>query len=213
MLPHLVFDDRCSVSYQRGKTSKRKRKTKFSSIVDQVLLLQTVNTSVVTFKLAERHEHVSSRHIDRWILRLSKTALRKVILEQWKGSLYNVSSSLFSCRDLDHLELYRCLLKIPSTLKGLGRLKSLNIQMATIDQDALEKFIRCCPLLERLLLNDCKVITHLHIDAPNLKYLGVEGAFHGVNIENSLNLVHVAINQVQASTSSFSNLIPSFLFN
>ncbi|KAM5572639.1 F-box/FBD/LRR-repeat protein [Rosa sericea] len=210
MLPHVVFDDRCCVSDQKGKITKRKRKTKFCHIVDQVFSLQENNTSIVTFKVSHQNKHVNSWHIDRWIRHLSRTSVRTVILEQWEGSLYNVSSRLFSCQDLEYLELYGCFLKIPSSFEGFGKLKSLNIQKSTVDKGALKKLICCCPLLASLILYECKGITHLNIDAPNLKYLDVEGAFEDLNIENSLNLVYVAINQLQAS-GSCSNLLKYFV--
>ncbi|KAL6182107.1 hypothetical protein ACLB2K_043530 [Fragaria x ananassa] len=207
MLPHLVFDDRCCVSYvNEDEKTKRKRETKFYHIVDQVLSLQENNTSLVTFKLSHRNEHVGTQHIDRWIRHLSRTSVRVVALEQWRGSLYHVSSRLFSCRDLQHLEFFGCSLKIPSSFEGFGKLSSLDIQKSTIEEGGLEKLISCCPLLETLIVINCDGIAHLSIDAPNLKYLDIAGAFEYLNIENSLNLWYVGISQLEAS-GSLKNLL------
>lgn len=210
MLPCLVFDDRCCLSDQTDTTTKSKRKrTSFSSIVDQVLALHT--GSIETFTISRQNKHLDARDIDRWIFGLSQRSIKKFILEQWKGLPYNVSSRLFMFRDLIHLELYNCSLDLPSTFKGFRTLKILNLQMASIAQDVFEKMIGCCPLLERLILCDFQGITHLNIDAPNLQYLTVDGPFEDVDIGiNTSNLVHVTIIQQKAASSSCSNFLKFF---
>lgn len=210
-IPCLVFDDRCCVSDQTDRETKRmrKRKTSFSSIVDQVLALHT--GSIETFTLSRQNKHLDARDIDRWIFGLSQRSIKKFVLDQWKGTPYNVSSRLFMFRDLIHLELYNCVLDLPLTFKGFRALKILNLQMVRIAQDVFEKMIGYCPLIERLILCDFQGITHLNIDATNLQYLMVDGAFEDVDIGmNTSNLVHVTIIQQKAASSSCSNFLKFF---
>lgn len=192
MLPRLVFDD-----HQNSTTSKaRRRKTTFVSIVDRVLLLQI--GPIDAFELAYR-KFIAASDIDRWILHLSRKSIKEFTLTKFRGSRYNVSSCLFSCQDLIHLDLHNCSLKPPSTFKGFWRLNSLRFQNVTLAQDVFEKMIGCCPLLERLTLIDINGITHLKIDVPNLQFLEVQDTFEDVNVENTLNLVDVSINFGEAS--------------
>ncbi|KAM5572638.1 hypothetical protein ABKV19_012601 [Rosa sericea] len=206
-LPCLVFDDRCCLSDQTG--TKRKRETTFENIVDHVLVSQI--GSIHTFKISFQNKNLAAADIDRWIYRLSKSSVKKCTLELWRGPPYYVSSSLFLCQDLIHLELYNCLLKPPSTFKGFWKLKTLNIQMVTITQDMFEKMVACSPLLEKLILCDFNGIKTLNIDAPKLQYLTVEGAFEDIDIGmNTLNLVHVSIEQQKAASISCTNFFKFF---
>lgn len=181
MLPHLAFDNRCF---------SNKNLTTFENIVNQVLLLHI--GPINTFKLSHRDRPATS-DIDRWILHLSRNAIKELILDIWKGDPYKVPSCLFSCQDLVHLELYNCLLKPPSTFKGFKSLKSLNILGVTLAPDVFDKIIVCSPLLEKLTLMYIDGLTCLKIDAPNLQYLEVYGDFENVSLENTLNLVEVSI--------------------
>ncbi|CAN6687971.1 unnamed protein product [Malus baccata var. baccata] len=161
MLPHLVFDDRCF---------SNKNLTTFENIVNQVLLLHI--GPINTFKLSHR-DRLATSDIDRWILHLSRNAIKELILDIWKGDPYKVPSCLFSCQDLVHLELYNCLLKPPSTFKGFKSLKSLDIRLITLAPDVFDKMIVCSPLLEKLTVVYIDGLTRLKIGAPNLQYLKV----------------------------------------
>ncbi|KAM5571507.1 hypothetical protein ABKV19_011880 [Rosa sericea] len=203
MLPRLVFDD-----HQIGTTSKaRRRKTTFVSIVDRVLLLQI--GPVDAFELVYR-KFIAASDVDRWILHLTRKSLKEFTLTKSRGSQYNISSCLFSCQELIHLDLNNCSLCPPSRFKGFRRLKSLRLQNITVVPDVFEKLIGSCPLLERLTLIDLHGITHLKIDAPNLQFLEVQDTFEDVKVENTLNLVDVSIDFGEAS-SYCSNLLKYFV--
>ncbi|KAL6175126.1 hypothetical protein ACLB2K_051769 [Fragaria x ananassa] len=203
MLPRLVFDDQ-----QIGATSKsRRRKTTFVSIVDRVLLLQI--GPIDAFELVYR-KFISASDVDRWILHLKRKSLKEFTLAKFRGSQYNVSSCLFSCQELVHLDLHNCSVKPPSVFKGFRRLKSLRLENINVAPDAFEKLIGYCPLLERLTLIDLNGITHLKIDAPNLKFLEVHDTFEDVKVDNTLNLVDLSIDFGEASSHS-SNLLKYFV--
>ncbi|KAI8527424.1 hypothetical protein RHMOL_Rhmol12G0074300 [Rhododendron molle] len=68
------------------------------------------------------------------------------------------------------LDLSNCVLKLPPTFKGFGRLVNLNFLCVNISSDMCELFISTCPLLERLSLHHCSDFDSLEINALNLKY-------------------------------------------
>ncbi|KAM5571511.1 F-box/FBD/LRR-repeat protein [Rosa sericea] len=190
VLPCLVFDDENGLSTE--------------TIVSHVLLLH--NGPIDSFKLSSR-KNLDPNDIDQWIHYLSINSIKEIIVKKRNrySSSYSISSNLFSCQDLAHLELYNCLLKPPSTLKGFGMLKSLHIRRVTVTRDVLEEVISHSPLLEKIIL--CKLgIRHLKIDAPNVNFLELRGGFEDVELENTINLVEVSIDQKRGSTNSSSLL-------
>jgi hypothetical protein len=113
-LPHLAFDNQCfSVSSQDHTIVKNK----LVNIVDHVLLLH--NGPIYKFKLSHR-DVLGIPDIDRWILHLSRRSIKEFVLEIWKGQRYKMPSSLFSCHNLNHLELFNCLLKPPLAFEGFS---------------------------------------------------------------------------------------------
>ncbi|XP_050144773.1 F-box/FBD/LRR-repeat protein At1g13570-like [Malus sylvestris] len=180
-LPHLVFDNQCFPT---------KPFTTFEHIVDQVLVLHV--GPIHTFRLV--HEiPTATGHIVRWILHLSRNAIKEFILDVWRKNPYKMPSCFYSCQDLVSLTLYNCLLKPPSTFKGFRSLKNLYLREVTIAQDVLQALIDCSSLLERLALRTCSGISHLKINAPNVQFFDFAGSFENLNLENMLNLVEIFI--------------------
>ncbi|PRQ32693.1 putative F-box domain, FBD domain, leucine-rich repeat domain, L domain-containing protein [Rosa chinensis] len=168
--------------------------------VDHVLLLHP--GPIFSFKLSAQNIMDKSA-INRWIRHLSRQPIRQFILKGCYNFYsnrrpYDVSSSLFSCQDLTHLELSDCSLRLPWTFNGFRMLRTLNIKRVTVARDELEKMIVCSPLLERLTLRDLQGITRLKIHAPNLQFLKVRGDFEDVELTNTLNLVHVSLDRNRA---------------
>ncbi|KAK9927745.1 hypothetical protein M0R45_024914 [Rubus argutus] len=203
-LPHLVFDDQC-VSAQNHAA--------FVKIVDHVL--HSHIGPIHKFKLSHHHLEATS-DIDRWILHLSRNAIKEFILEIWTRRRYSIPSCLFSCRDIAHLELYHCLVKLPPQFKGFGSLKSMDFQRVHLSQDVLETMIACCPLLEKLTLANCHGFTRFKINAPNLQIFDLEGDYEDFILENTSNLAQVCIDldvkvdQRQILDLNCSNLLKFF---
>ncbi|CAN6544504.1 unnamed protein product [Malus baccata var. baccata] len=173
-LPHLVFDNQCFPT---------KPFTTFEHIVDQVLVLHV--GPIHTFKLV--HEvPTATGHIVRWILHLSRNAIKEIILDVWRKNPYKMPSCFYSCQDLVSLTLYNCLLKPPFTFKGFRSLKNLYLREVTIAQDVLQALIDRSSLLERLTLRTCSGISHLKINALNLQFFDFAGSFENLNLENIL---------------------------
>ncbi|KAK9933748.1 hypothetical protein M0R45_020924 [Rubus argutus] len=204
-LPHLVFDDQY-VSDSHGRMTKQI----FETIVDHVLLVHS--GPIDTFRLSSR-KFLAPVCIDTWIVHLlrNSNSIKEFILKpEGNGSPYNISSCLFLCPELTHLELYNCLLKPPTTFKGFPRLKSLDIKKVIVGRVVLERVIVSCPLLERLTLCDLNGLTHLNINAPNLQFLKVGGCFQGFQLRNTPNLVGLKVTGfrgVQAEVDSLKVLL------
>ncbi|KAM5571510.1 F-box/FBD/LRR-repeat protein [Rosa sericea] len=197
-LRRLVFDDKTAI------------RCVIERVIDHVLLLH--EGPVDTFKLST-DKYIKTAEFHRWILYLSRFSVKEFILEKGNSSWnYNISSHLFSYKDLTHLGLNNCSLKPPLTFKGFAMLKSLDIRNASVAKDVLEKIIVGCPPLERMILCDLVSITHLKIDAPNLQFLKVRGVFEEIKLQNTPNLVDVSIDPKKASRSrSSSKLLQYFL--
>ncbi|XP_004293061.1 PREDICTED: F-box/FBD/LRR-repeat protein At1g13570-like [Fragaria vesca subsp. vesca] len=169
--------------------------------VDHVLLLH--NAPIHSCKFNAEKVFIERYDFDRWILHLSRNPIKRFILNCYTREdgrkPYDVSSSLFSCQDLTHLELSDCCLRLPGTFKGFRMLKSLAVKRVTVLQPDLEKLIASSPLLERLTLCYLKDITGLKIDAPNLQFLKLQGNLqYYVEPKNTLNLVHVSLEPKRA---------------
>lgn len=186
-LPNLVFDNQCvSVTSEDHLVIKKK----LLRVIDHVLLLHS--GSINKFKLSHR-DLIAVTDIDRWILHVCRRSVKELVLEVWKGQRYLIHSCIFSCQSLNHLELFNCWLKPPSTFKGFRNLKSLDLQHVTLTQDVFENLISRCPLLERLTLMNFDGFSHLNINAPKLQFFDIGGKFDDISFENTFQLAVVSI--------------------
>ncbi|XP_077233213.1 F-box/FBD/LRR-repeat protein At1g13570-like [Tasmannia lanceolata] len=174
-IPQLVFDKDCIQSYIEEEHIHNYR----VKLVDRVLLLH--NGAIHKFKLSKYVQSCSN--IDQWILYLSRTGIKKLVLEFWPKNRYKVPTCLFSCQELSHLELRHCVLK-PMTFKRLGSLRSLHLENVVCCEEIIQRLIASCPLLERLTLLELDGPTCLKIQAPNLRYLNLSGVLEDVCFEN-----------------------------
>ncbi|XP_056167982.1 F-box/FBD/LRR-repeat protein At1g13570-like isoform X2 [Syzygium oleosum] len=183
-VPQLVFDDQCTRA-TRIPSLQPSLHEDLVKIIDKVLLLH--NGPIQKFKLSHE-EFCAASDIDHWILHLSRVSIKEIVLDIWTWQYYKIPSSLFNCQYLIHLELYRCLVKIPSTFEGFHNLESLDLQHVQLSLDGLEALISRCPLLKRLKLRNLEGIKQINVDAGNLEWLDVEGAFQDVafGVMNSL---------------------------
>lgn len=179
-VPQLVFDDQCTST---GGVP-------IQTIIDKVLLLHT--GPIQKFMLSHQGMCASS-DIDHWILHLCRVSVNEIILDIWQGQYYKIPTSLFKCQDLIHLELYRCLVKIPSTFEGFKILESLDLQVVELSPDELEALISRCPLLKRLTLRGLDGIKQINVEVGNLEWLEVEGALQDVafGVMNRLKSVRI----------------------
>ncbi|CAM8912832.1 unnamed protein product [Rhodiola kirilowii] len=130
--------------------------------------------------------------IDQWILYLSRNGVKELILDLEEGDWWRVPSCLFKCGKLVHLELHRCEIYLPNNFKGFSFLKSLSLYEIVSPPEATEFLISSCPLLETLSLSYIDNL-ELHIEAPMLKYLTLEGEFKDIILVNTPLLVSVNV--------------------
>lgn len=184
-LAQLVFDEEC-VNPSTDRTLVENNIIKF---ITRVLLLH--NGPIHKFQLSTKYLQCCP-DIDQWILFLSRSGIKELVLDLGEGEWFRVPSCLFSCEKLVRLELARCELDPPLNFKGFVCLKSLNLQQVLIAPDAIGSLISSCPLLESLALSYFDSLA-LNIHAPNLKYLCLEGEFKDICLENTPLLVAMCI--------------------
>ena len=134
---------------------------------------------------------LSCSHIDRWIAFLLRNRIKKLMLKVYKD-YYDVSSSIFNCQELCHLELFNCRLKVPPTFKGFHNLSILNLEDIDISGNIIARLTSKSPGLEGLTLNTFD-FDRLDIYAPNLHYLDLDGRFHTLSLGSCPLLTIVSI--------------------
>ncbi|OWM80804.1 hypothetical protein CDL15_Pgr006834 [Punica granatum] len=95
-----------------------------------------------TVKFEACHEDVyDSRTINRWILRLSRMHIGEFVFYNihWKG--HRLSTRLFALRDLVHLQLSWCIIKLPVRFTDFGSPKEILTAFC---------LLRSCPNLEEV---------------------------------------------------------------
>ncbi|KAK0574776.1 hypothetical protein LWI29_028845 [Acer saccharum] len=145
------------------------------------------------FQLSTKHLQCCP-DIDQWLLFLSRNDLKELILElgEGEGDWFRVPSCLFNCKKLTRLELHRCEFDPAPNFKGFSSLRSLNLDQVLVAPDVIECLISSCPVLESLSLTYSDSLD-LNINAPNLKYLFLEGEFKDVCLENTPLLVEISV--------------------
>lgn len=187
-LTQLSFCDEC-VTPSPDKSLVRNRLIKF---ITHALLLH--NGPIHKFKICTSILQ-SCPDIDQWLLFLSRNDVRELTLVLGEGDLgewFRVPSCLFSCNKLTFLELCRCELDPPPGFRAFSCLRTLTLNQVLVTPDAIESLISSCPLLESLTLSYYDGLD-LNINAPNLKYLCLEGVFKDLCLEDTPLLEIVSI--------------------
>ncbi|XP_052209110.1 F-box/FBD/LRR-repeat protein At1g13570-like [Diospyros lotus] len=189
-LPELVFDD---AFYRKLRITST---NELLLIIYQVLLLH--RGPILKFKL-----HLSEWNricaIDRLINFVSNNGVQDFILHIFRYVHYELPSSVFSCLQLEHLELHLCSFVPPPGFKGFSKLLSLELHDVIINSGVLSGLISNCPLLKELNLVrpgsfcDPDSFGYLEITAPNLRCLYCEGDFSDICLKNSPNLARVSL--------------------
>ncbi|CAK8569931.1 unnamed protein product [Lathyrus sativus] len=191
-LPNLVFDRKCVASQDPSIIE-----SKFFRVVYSVLLHHSGPINM--FKIHD-FEFICKNDIDQWILHLARRSIKELVLQNYtveEEDFYEIPWCLFSCQSLHCLELTYCLWnKPPRTFKGFKDLKSLNLNVVRVTQNALENLISGCPLLEELILMHIDDLTEFTIHAPNLKFFQFCGKFESITFDNTFQLATISIDLV-----------------
>lgn len=184
-LTHLVFDDKC-VRLYNDRVLVENFLVKF---ITRALFLH--HGPIHKFQLSTSYLQCCP-DIDQWILFLSRSDIKELVLELGEGEWFRVPSCLFNCKKLTRLELFCCEFDPPPTFKGFPCLKSLSLHQVLVAPEAIEGLISSCPLLESLSLSYFDSLA-LNIRAPNLKYLCLEGEFTDICLESTPLLVAMSV--------------------
>ncbi|PIA52465.1 hypothetical protein AQUCO_01000383v1 [Aquilegia coerulea] len=112
-----------------------------------------------------------------WLLRLSRKMLShlSLLFKMSTNNTYQIPSCLFSCQTLRNLELKDCKLILPSQYQGFSNLTNLKLLDVTLTNQTFESLLVKIPLLYRLSIINCKSLTNLIINAPNLVWVDICG--------------------------------------
>lgn len=176
-ITQLVFDEKCAAVYNDQEVDEKS----LVEFITRALFLH--EGPIHKFQLSASYLQ-SCPDIDQWLLFLSRADIKELILELGEGDWYRVPACLFRCKRLTRLELFRCELDPPPGFKGFQCLKNLTLHQVSVYADVIENLISSCSLLENLSLSYFDSLS-LNINAPNLKYLFLEGEFRDINLENT----------------------------
>jgi hypothetical protein len=79
------------------------------------------------------------------------------------------------------------------TFEGFRNLKSIDLMLVTVTQEAFENLISNCPLLEELKLTEVDGLDQINIHAPNLKLFEIVGEFEGISFDDTFQLATILI--------------------
>jgi len=187
---------------------------KFVKIVDHVLLVHPGPINKFKFSNSELIGESCATDVDRWILHLIGRSTKEFLLKVGVLECYKIPWCLFSCQSLHRLKLTGCCLKLPTMFEGFKNLKSLDLQLVEVAQDALEKLIFGCPLLEKLRVRDVDTLTEINIHAPNLKFFEIYGEFEGIIFDNTFQLTTILVNSwLEFNSESNQSRLPGYSSN
>ncbi|KAL6012597.1 hypothetical protein ACLOJK_003086 [Asimina triloba] len=169
-IPQLVFNKEC---IPHPLTCPNLNRLHRVNIVNQILLRH--RGPIHKFKCSRYLQ--SCPDIDTWITFLCNDGIKEFTLHCSEGDMHKVPVHLFSCKDLQSLELAKCSVKPPPTFSGLANLKTLVLCQITITSEALEHLLSRCTFLEDLKLEDFQGLTHLKLVCPNAKKITIKGSF------------------------------------
>ncbi|CAI0552735.1 unnamed protein product [Linum tenue] len=184
-LTHLVFDDNCV----KTCNDRALLEGNLISFITRTLFLH--QGPIHKFQLSTSYLQCCPE-IDQWLLFLSRSGIKELVLELGEGEWFRIPSCLFNCKKLTRLELCRCEFEPPPSFKGFLYLKSLNLYQVLVGPEAIESLISSCPVLENLSLSYFDSLA-LTVRAPNLKYLCLEGEFTDICLENTPQLLAMSV--------------------
>nr|GEW59911.1 hypothetical protein [Tanacetum cinerariifolium] len=120
MMTQLVFD-----ANFHEYLEVTKNENEYVWIISRLLLL--LKGSITKFALYIPPENgVDVKHINNWIIYLSKKGIKEFTFQDWDGEPLELTTHLFSCLELTHLELDNCELRPTSEFNGFPNLLSLD---------------------------------------------------------------------------------------
>ncbi|GJY95267.1 F-box/FBD/LRR-repeat protein-like protein [Tanacetum coccineum] len=171
MMTQLVFD-----ANFHEYLEVTKNENEYVWIISRLLL--SLKGSITKFALYISPENgVDVKHIDNWIIYLSKKGIKEFTFQDWDGEQPELTTHLFSCLELTYLELNNCELRPTSEFGGFPNLLSLDVMNVIFKSWECGEYLTWSPLLENLKLkyNTSKKLKQVEIaKLENLKVLSIE---------------------------------------
>ncbi|KAJ0792915.1 putative F-box domain, leucine-rich repeat domain superfamily, F-box-like domain superfamily [Helianthus annuus] len=113
----------------------------------------------------------SFQEVDLWMLILSRNNVTELHIVNF-NQFYQIPTSVFSCRELRVLGLYRCILKPPLEFQGFPNLEIISLLCVNFGA-SLGGTVINLPQLKRFKLFSCVNVNNFNIKAEKLQYLRV----------------------------------------
>lgn len=182
-LSQYVIDDKCFTNTVLDKVARWKEIMK---IIHQVQLNH--GGPIEKFTLAA-YCHPDHADLYQWIRFLANRGIKELIVREFDSvKRFRLPACLFSCSQLNRLELSDCNIKLSNEFRGFNSLAILQLTQVYIDSDTLESLILNCPVLERLTLSVLDNQAVFRIQNPSLRYLKIDSYFLDIFLENSQSL-------------------------
>ncbi|KAF6156400.1 hypothetical protein GIB67_031521 [Kingdonia uniflora] len=120
---------------------------------------------------------------------------KELVLVFWESNTeqYKLTSNFFSLQYLHSLWLCQCAFTLPPEFEGFRHLQTLYLEMINMTDSIFECLISKCPLLQKLELINFYGCSCLKINAPNLRYLNLDGEFEDIIFKDNAVLSTVTI--------------------
>ncbi|CAH1451068.1 unnamed protein product [Lactuca virosa] len=142
----------------------------FIRIINQVLTLH--KGPILKFHLHIPNIFLDSfEEVDQWMLLLSRTGVRELILVS-SNRCYELPSYVFSCLELTKLKLHNCFFKPPLKFEGFLNLEELILRHIDFGANLCGTKINL-PQLKKLSLHSCSNVYNFNIKATNLFRLAI----------------------------------------
>ncbi|KAK9269618.1 hypothetical protein L1049_001395 [Liquidambar formosana] len=117
---------------------------------------------------------------EKWIKFATSRGVTEIDLDFGRGSedynsledssnLFRLPVCIFHCVSLTQLSLRHCYFNIPSSFNGLGLLKTLILKQVYIIDNLIDILLSSCPILEKLSLWECPLLSSINISASDLQ--------------------------------------------
>ncbi|KAH9607035.1 hypothetical protein KSS87_013810 [Heliosperma pusillum] len=168
---------------------------KCSCIISSVLFHH--NSPVHDFRLFNPFTNWDAMNLSQWISFLSKNGVRKIVItNRYTGiEFVDISSYIFSCSELEHLELNDFKLNPPpNNFRGFPNLKHLElVDFEFTNQNSFSTLIGSSKMLVALKLENWIGTYHVAIDAPCLQTLRLKGDFESLAFRNVGSLKSISL--------------------
>ncbi|GKB11495.1 F-box/FBD/LRR-repeat protein-like protein [Tanacetum coccineum] len=147
MMTQLVFD---AEFYEYLEATKNEKN--YQRIISRLIFVLKGAVTKFVLYLPDYHE-VDIENINSWIIYLSKRGIKEFTFRDVGSDMPELTTYLFSCLELTHLELGNCLLHPSSEFGGFPNLLSLDVFDVSFENSNRQELLSRSPLLEILKLN------------------------------------------------------------